>query len=121
MGRRPFSMQLLLGLLLLIVLSNSSVITTDDYYNEQQQHYNESYHHPASSAAALYWKTSTAHCPTAKYHWAKHCDYTLVLPAVITLGMYESTIPCCYVMITANSNNPITAIYDSFIIDDNNS
>ena len=79
-------MQLLLGLMLLIVLiSNSSVIATDDYYNEQQQqHYNESYH---SASSALYWKTSTAHCPTAKYHWAKNCDYTLVLPAVITLGI----------------------------------
>ena len=40
--------------------------------------------------ADLSWTTSSVSCPTGtSYHWAKNCDYTLVLPKVITLGTID--------------------------------
>ena len=40
--------------------------------------------------ADLSWTSSAINYPTdASYHWAKNCDYTLVLPKVITLGTID--------------------------------
>jgi hypothetical protein len=77
-------------LLLLYVVSIISATADADEYHHYD-HHPPYYHHNESSyqqqyPEPLYWMNSTAYCPTGKYHWAKKCDYTLVLPAVITLG-----------------------------------